>query len=253
MSTGADPLLSLDAVTVVRSGRAVLERASLAIAPGERLAVVGANGAGKTTLLRTLVGLERPSAGQVVAFGRPRTSEKEFREVRARAAFLFQDPDDQLFCPTVLDDVAFGPLNLGIGRDEAFAKARAVLQRLGLGHLAERVTHRLSGGEKRLVCLAALLAMEPDVLLLDEPTNALDETNYARMVEILSALDAALVIVSHDRPFLEKIATRAVLLKDGTFHPAVIHRHRVTQEEVHIHGLDAGHRHEGGAQDGSAA
>ncbi len=237
-------LLALDGVTVLRSGRAVLNRANLTLGPGERVALVGANGAGKTTLLRTLVGLERPASGAVEAFGRARSGEKDFREVRARAAFLFQDPDDQLFCPTVLDDVAFGPLNLGRARDEAFATARAVLGRLALGHLAERVTHRLSGGEKRLVCLAALLAMEPQVLLLDEPTNALDEENYARMLEILQGLDAALLVVSHDRAFLEKVTTRAVLLKDGVLTPATIHRHRVTQEAVHIHGLDANHRHD---------
>lgn len=236
-------LLALDAVSVARAGRLVLDRVDLAIGPGERVALVGANGAGKTTLLRTLVGLEKAASGQVVAFGRPRRTEKDFREVRTRAAFLFQDPDDQLFCPTVLDDVAFGPLNLGQPRAEAFADARAVLQRLGLAHLAERVTHRLSGGEKRLVCLAALLVMKPDVLLLDEPTNALDEENYARMVEILSTLDAALLMVSHDRPFLQRMATRAVLLKDGRLAPATIHRHRVVQEEVHIHGLDPDHRH----------
>jgi cobalt/nickel transport system ATP-binding protein len=205
--------------------------------------LVGPNGAGKTTLLRTLVGLERPSAGRVVAFGAERRTEADFRTVRARAQLMFQDPDDQLFCPTVIDDVAFGPLNLGRKRDEAFAAARAVLERLGLVHLADRVTHRLSGGEKRLVCLAALIAMAPDALLLDEPTNDLDEENRARLIDILLRLDAALLLVSHDRDFLERIATRAVLLREGTVRPALVHRHVVTQEEIHIHGLDASHRH----------
>ena len=240
------PLLALEGVSVARGGRIVLAGADLALYPGERLALVGANGSGKTTLLRTLVGLERVTAGHVFAFGRARAGEKDFRAVRARAQLMFQDPDDQLFCPTVIDDVAFGPLNLGRSREDAFAQARAVLDRLGLLALADRVTHRLSGGEKRLVCLAALIAMAPDVLLLDEPTNDLDDHNRARMIDILAGLDAALLIVSHDRAFLERLATRAVLLKDGRLEAAVIHRHRVTQEEVHIHGLDADHRHERG-------
>ncbi|MFG1357430.1 energy-coupling factor ABC transporter ATP-binding protein [Xanthobacter pseudotagetidis] len=236
-------LLALDGVTVARGGRAVLAGADLQLHAGERLALVGPNGSGKTTLLRTLVGLERPSAGRVVAFGEERREEKDFRAVRARAQLMFQDPDDQLFCPTVIDDVAFGPLNLGLPRDAAFAAARQVLERVGLLHLSERVTHRLSGGEKRLVCLSALLAMAPDALLLDEPTNDLDEQNRARMIDILLGLDAALLVVSHDRGFVERIATRAVLLRDGAVHPALVHRHVVTQEEIHIHGLDAGHRH----------
>ncbi|MBB6307587.1 energy-coupling factor ABC transporter ATP-binding protein [Xanthobacter tagetidis] len=236
-------LLALDGVTVARGGRTVLAGADLQLHAGERLALVGPNGAGKTTLLRTLVGLERPSAGRVVAFGAERRTEVDFGTVRARAQLMFQDPDDQLFCPTVIDDVAFGPLNLGRKRDEAFAAARAVLERLGLVHLADRVTHRLSGGEKRLVCLAALIAMAPDALLLDEPTNDLDEENRARMIDILLRLDAALLLVSHDRDFLERIATRAVLLREGTVRPALVHRHVVTQEEIHIHGLDASHRH----------
>jgi cobalt/nickel transport system ATP-binding protein len=236
-------LLALDAVTVVRGGRTVLAGADLQLHAGERLALVGPNGAGKTTLLRTLVGLERPSAGRVVAFGAQCRTEADFRAVRPRAQLMFQDPDDQLFCPTVIDDVAFGPLNLGQKREDAFAAARAVLERLGLLHLAERVTHRLSGGEKRLVCLAALLAMAPDALLLDEPTNDLDADNRARLIDILLGLDAALLVVSHDRDFLERIATRAVLLREGAVHPALVHRHVVTQEEIHIHGLDAAHRH----------
>ncbi|MDE1569859.1 energy-coupling factor ABC transporter ATP-binding protein [Aquabacter sp. P-9] len=237
------PLLMLEQVTVRRGEVSVLNAVDLALHAGERLALVGPNGAGKTTLLRTLVGLERPVSGRIHAFGRERRVEKDFREVRARAAFLFQDPDDQLFCPTVLDDVAFGPLNLGLGRAEAVAEARACLDRLGLLHLADRVTHRLSGGEKRLVSLAAVLAMRPQVLLLDEPTNALDEVNHSRMLEVLSGLDTAMILVSHDRSVLERLATRAVALKSGQLSEALIHRHAVTREDFHIHGLDAGHSH----------
>ena len=242
------PLFDLDGVTVDRAGRRILDRVSLRLDAGERLAVVGANGAGKTTLLRTLVGLETPVAGRIVAFGAERRGEKDFREVRARAGFLFQDPDDQLFSPTVIEDVAFGPLNLGLAPAAAVARAEATLEGLRLAHLARRVTHRLSGGEKRLVGLAGVLAMEPEVLLLDEPTNALDETHLARLVEILAGLEVAMVIVSHDRHFLERLATRAVLLEGGRLVAAQLHRHVHVHDHVHIHAVDEEHehRHDGG-------
>lgn len=239
----------LEGVTVERAGRRVLDGVSMRLAPGERLALVGANGAGKTTLLRTLVGLEKPKGGRIVAFGAERRVEKDFREVRARAGFLFQDPDDQLFSPTVIEDVAFGPLNLGLAREAAIARAEATLARLHLGHLARRVTHRLSGGEKRLVGLAGVLAMQPDVLLLDEPTNALDETHLARLVEILSGLDLAMVIVSHDRAFLEKLAGRAMLLEDGRLADATLHRHAHVHDHLHIHAADGSHGHDHGHGD----
>ena len=237
------PLLALDRVTVRRGDRVVLDGVSLVLDPGERLALLGANGAGKTTLLRTLVGLETPVAGAVYAFGAVRKGERDFRAVRAKAGYLFQDPDDQLFSPTVIDDVAFGPLNLGLGEREAKAVAEATLARLGLAHLAERVTHRLSGGEKRFVSLAAVLAMSPDVLLLDEPGNGLDETHAARLLDLLASLPTAMIIVSHDRAVLSRLATRAMLLKDGRLADALMHRHPHTVDGPHIHGLDDDHRH----------
>ena len=233
-------------IAVARAGRRVLDRVSLRLEPGERLALVGANGAGKTTLLRTLVGLEPVASGRLVAFGLERRSERDFRAVRIGAGFLFQDPDDQLFSPTVIEDVAFGPLNLGFARAAATARARATLDRLGLGDLAERITHRLSGGEKRLVALACVLAMEPKVLLLDEPTTGLDAARLARLIEILAGLDTAMVLVSHDRVFLERLATRAVLLEDGRLRPASLHRHVHAHDHVHIHALDEDHGHDHG-------
>ncbi len=249
-------VFALAGIVLHRAASRVLDGADLVLERGERLALVGANGAGKTTLLRLLVGLERPTAGRLLAFGRPCPDEAAFRAVRRRVGLLFQDPDDQLFCPTVIEDVAFGPLNLGETPKAAFAIARATLDRLGLDHLAERITHRLSGGEKRLVALAGLLAMAPDVLLLDEPTNALDDANRARMLDLLAELEATMVIVSHDRPALERLATRAVVLQGGRLQPATIHRHPSPTPTLHIHGLDDDHRHElrpaGGLGDGEA-
>lgn len=193
----------------------VLDGADLSLHAGERVCLVGPNGAGKSTLLQILVGLLVPVAGSVSAFGALRGVESDFVEVRQRAGFVFQDPDDQLFCPTVAEDVAFGPRNQGKSRAETEAIVDATLAGLDLQHLRERVTHKLSGGEKRLVTLAAVLAMEPDVLLLDEPTNGLDERVYARLVDILLSLPQAMIVVSHDPYFRRAVGTRSVRLEEG--------------------------------------
>jgi cobalt/nickel transport system ATP-binding protein len=197
----------------------VLDNASLALEPGERLCLTGANGAGKSTLLQVMVGLLRPQAGRIVAFGKEPRSEDDFREVRCRAGYVFQDPDDQLFCPTVMEDVAFGPLNVGKSREEAAAIVDRVLTRLRLHEFRDRITYKLSGGERRLVSLATVLAMEPEVLLLDEPTNALDEPTTERLIEILLSLPQAMVIVSHDPHFRRRVATRSILLQGGRVTP----------------------------------
>jgi cobalt/nickel transport system ATP-binding protein len=193
----------------------ILNGADMALAAGERLCITGHNGAGKSTLLRIMVGLLRPASGRVFAFGTERRAEAEFHEVRRRAGLVFQDPDDQLFCPTVVEDIAFGPLNLGANRGEAMAIVDDVVTRLDLMHLRDRITHKLSGGEKRLVTLATVLAMDPDVLLLDEPTNALDEENESRLTDILLGLPQAMVIVSHNPHFRRKLGTRTLRLQGG--------------------------------------
>lgn len=228
-------LITLESLTVARDGVSVLAGVSLDLAAGERLAIVGANGAGKTTLLRAMVGLERASAGRVVLFGAEAREERDFRFARPRIGFLFQDSDDQLFCPTVLEDVAFGPLNTGLSETEAEAVAGETLKALGIGHLASRVTHRLSGGEKRLVCLAGLLAMRPEVLLLDEPTNGVDAANGARLRAALKAFTGAMVLVSHDDGFVAELASRAMLLEAGRLVEAEIHVHPHTHAHAHIH------------------
>ncbi|MFT3689414.1 energy-coupling factor ABC transporter ATP-binding protein [Paenirhodobacter sp.] len=227
------PLISLTDVAVARDGAEVLRSVSLTLAAGERLAIVGPNGAGKTTLLRAIAGLE-PARGTVTLFGQPCRTERDFRSQRPRLGFLFQDSDDQLFCPTVLEDVAFGPVNIGLPDPEAVA--RATLGHLGIGHLAERVTHRLSGGEKRLVCLAGVLAMKPDVLLLDEPTNGVDAANMARLRAALADFAGAMILVSHDEGFVAGLATRAMMMRDGTLIPAQIQIHPHAYPHLHPHG-----------------
>ena len=193
----------------------VLDKVDFTLYPGERVALTGANGAGKTTFLHLLVGLKKAKGGEIHAFGQPRKEEKDFVEVRAKAGFLFQDPDDQLFCPTVLEDVAFGPLNLGRSRTDAINIARDTLASLGMEGFEERITHQLSGGEKRMITLAAVLAMDPDVLLLDEPSNALDRDARQRLLDTLKALPHAMIIISHDDDFLAQLATRRMCLVDA--------------------------------------
>ncbi|MFD2172578.1 energy-coupling factor ABC transporter ATP-binding protein [Rhodobacter lacus] len=229
------PLLTLTDLEIRRDERAVISHATLTLKAGERLAIVGPNGAGKTTLLRAVVGLERAAAGAVSLFGETCRTEAEFRKGRRRIGFLFQDSDDQLFCPSVVEDVAFGPLNLGASEAEARATALEALAGLGLEHLAERFTHRLSGGEKRLVCLAGLFAMRPDVLLLDEPTNGVDAENGARLRAALAGFAGAMILVSHDDAFVAELATRAMSLRAGVLRPAEIHSHPHFHAHPHIH------------------
>lgn len=221
------PLFDLADIHYAYAGHAkVLNGAELQLFERERLCLTGHNGAGKSTLLHTMVGLIRPQSGRVTAYGRDRKVEADFHDVRRRTGFVFQDPDDQLFCPTVAEDIAFGPLNLGKSKDEALAIVDRVLDRLHLTRFRDRITHKLSGGEKRLVSLATVLAMEPDVLLLDEPTNALDEPTTERLVEILLDLPQAMVVISHDPHFRHKIATRTQRLEHGrVFEPESRCRH----------------------------
>ncbi len=226
MTATSAPLMALRHVTFgYPGGRRILDAVDLDLHPGERVAIVGANGAGKTTLLHLLVGLRKPLAGTISAFGQERRREADFHPVRARAGLLFQDPDDQLFCPTVIEDVAFGPLNLGKGRREALAIAERTLLAIGLEGFGPRITHKLSGGEKRLVSLAAVLAMQPEILLLDEPTNGLDSKAEARLVALLQRLPQAMLIVSHDPGLVRRLAGRAVVLNNGRLEEASLHTH----------------------------
>ncbi len=196
-------------------GPPVLDGLDFTLAEGDRLGILGPNGAGKSTMFLLAMGLVRPQAGQIWALGRERIEEADFLEVRAGIGFCFQDADDQLFAPTVLEDVAFGPLNLGKGHHQARHIAERTLERLGLAGFEQRVTWHLSGGEKRLVSLATVLAMEPKVLLLDEPTTGLDEATQARLEEILLNSELAWAVISHDRGFLERTCTRLLRLAGG--------------------------------------
>ena len=212
----AAPLIELkDLSFKYPSGRSVLKGVDLALCRGDRIGLTGSNGSGKTTLLHLMVGLLRPDSGSVFALGVERREEKEFFEVRSHIGLVFQDPEDQLFCPTVAEDVAFGPFNLGWSRDEVQQAVAETLRQLGLAHLEQRLTHRLSFGEKRLVSLATVLAMRPVALLLDEPSASLDADVTERLIAVLQTLDVALLVVSHDERFLDRVVTSRVSLCEG--------------------------------------
>jgi len=197
------------------NSRYVLKGIDFSMQRGDRIGVVGPNGSGKTTLALIIMGLLTPERGEVEIFGRKRRTEADFREVRSRIGFLFQDPDDQLFCPTVLEDVAFGPLNLDKPPEEVRRIVSFTLESLSLKGYEDRVTHQLSGGEKRLVSLATVLAMQPEALILDEPTTGLDEETTERLVGILIESNLSYMVISHDKDFLVRTTSRLVTLREG--------------------------------------
>jgi cobalt/nickel transport system ATP-binding protein len=211
------------------NGRVVLDNTQFEIKKGEKLGLIGPNGSGKTTFLHIIMGLLSASSGKVRIFGKHVETEQDFREARKKMGFLFQNADDQLFSPTVLEDVAFGPLNLGIKAGEAREMSLKTLKALNLEGFGERVTHRLSGGEKKLVALATVLVMEPDVLLLDEPTTGLDEDTNKRIIDILNGLDISYVIVSHEYDFLSRTTSEFFSMQGGTI------QYKGRSENLHSH------------------
>lgn len=213
-------LLRLQRLSVRRAERQVLNAIDLDLREGERVALRGGIGVGKSTLLLTTLGLLPRESGTIELLGQPCDQEADFAALRGPVGLLFQDPDDQLIGPTVLEDVEFGPLNLGWDSRRAHAAADEALERVGLMDLADRPVHELSGGEKRLVALAGLLAMSPTLLLLDEPTVSLDEPAANQILHILRDSGLAMLIATHDPRCLDALATRSVVLENGRLHEA---------------------------------
>ena len=219
----------------------VLQGLDLTLHAGQKAGLVGPNGSGKTTLLFAVMGLLTPKAGEIRLFGKPMQGPADFAEARLGLGFLFQHADDQLFSPTVLDDVAFGPLNQGLSRKEARKRAEETLDMLGLADFAPRTPYRLSGGEQKLVALATILAMRPRVLILDEPTTGLDAETKARIVTILNGLDQAVLAVSHEPDFLSQITRSLFSLRAGKLQESRASAH--THVHVHAEG-DLPHSHD---------
>lgn len=227
-------------------GRAALSDVCFEISEGERVGLVGPSGAGKSTLLLHLNGLlpadipPRAANGHapVTVFGLPVIREN-LAEVRRKVGFVFQDPDDQLFCPTVREDVAFGPVNLGLDETEIEKRVERSLAAVSLGGFESRSTMQLSVGEKKRVCLAGVFACEPDMLLLDEPTSNLDPRARKRLRSILQAFPGSQFIATHDLDFVVAHCTRVMVIDDGRIHadgpPAEILTRTALMEQ---HGLE---------------
>ena len=191
--------------------RAILTDINLAIAAGETVGLIGANGAGKTSLFLTICGILNPTYGEIKLFNRTIEAGKFNPEI----GLVFQNPNDQLFCPTVKDDLAFGLENIGLSPEETATRIESALTLTGVSHLADRISHQLSGGEKCMVAIAAVLAMLPQIVLYDEPSANLDLRARRRLIEFLQKSHETIVVSSHDLELILEICDRVVLLNQG--------------------------------------
>ncbi len=198
------------------NGNQVLEGLDLRLEEGDKIGLLGENGTGKTTLFHIILGLLKPYKGEISIFGKKRKTEQDFKKIRRAIGLLFQDSDDQLFCPSVIEDVAFGPLNMGMNHKEAKDRAEQTLDELGISHLRNRVPYQLSGGEKRLVSMATILSIRPEILLLDEPTTGLDEKTKERLISVLQNYPAkAWIVISHVRSTIEAMSNKYYKINGG--------------------------------------
>jgi cobalt/nickel transport system ATP-binding protein len=192
-------------------GNSVLEGVNLEVMPGERVGLIGPNGAGKTTLFLQICGILKPSNGEVSVLGKAVANGAFYPEV----GLVFQNPDDQLFCPSVRDDVGFGPRNMRLSRDEVEARVAEALTAVGALKLAERPPHHLSEGEKRMVSIAGVLAMRPRLVIYDEPSANLDIRSRRRLIRLLQISNETILIASHDLELILEVCDRVVLIDNG--------------------------------------
>ncbi len=199
-------------------GFLALDSVNVSISKGEKVAILGSNGAGKSTLLMLINGLFKPSKGSIEVLGMPINNEN-LHKIRSRVGFVFQDSDDQLFCPTLWDDITFGLLNMGLCNDEVIKRAKDALKIVGLEGYEKKAPHHLSIGEKKKATIAIVLAMDPDVLILDEPTANLDPKSREELIKLINILhnkrDITLVIASHDVDFIPMVTERGYILAKG--------------------------------------
>jgi cobalt/nickel transport system ATP-binding protein len=221
MSTG--PVFAVSDVNFEYEQVPALHGLSLIVERGQSVALVGANGSGKSTLLRLLDALSFPSSGSICFFGDPLTPER-LRDngyalsFRRRVALVFQNPDVQLFNPTVFDEVAFGPLQMGWSNADVIARVNQTLEVMGIAHLRDRAPYRLSGGEKKRVALASVIVLDPEVLLLDEPTGMLDPRSQSQLIDLIQSWRSGsktVITATHQLEIIEDIADRALVLEQG--------------------------------------
>jgi cobalt/nickel transport system ATP-binding protein len=214
-ASGTPAALALSGVTHrYPDGHLALSGVDLVLQPGERTALLGPNGAGKTTLVLHLNGILTPSSGTVQVDGLP-VERDNLQDVRRRVGIVFQDPDDQLFMPSVREDVAFGPANLGLSADEVDLRVVEALDAVGMADAADRAPHHLSFGQRRRVAVATVLAMRPSILVLDEPSSNLDPASRRELADILLGLDLTVLMVTHDLPYALELCPRSVVLDAG--------------------------------------
>ena len=210
-----NPSLRVQDVTFTYpDGHQALFGVNFELAKGERVALLGPNGAGKTTLVLHLNGILEATSGNVEVDGLE-VAKQNFHEIRRRVGIVFQDPDDQLFMPTVRDDIAFGPANMGITGSDLDARVEAALEQVGMLEFADRPPHHLSFGQRRRVAVATVLAMEPEILVLDEPSSNLDPASRRELAEILEALPITMLMVTHDLPYALQLTQRSLILSGG--------------------------------------
>lgn len=209
------PLIEIRALSFAYpDGHVALANVSLSIAEGEKVALVGPNGAGKSTLMLHLNGILRPVAGTVRVLGLD-VCDGNLPRVRAAVGLVFQDPDDQLFCPTVFDDVAFGPIYQGLPEREVRVRVQQALDAVRMGHMARRVSHHLSTGEKKRIAIATVLAMAPAVLVLDEPSAGLDPRARRGLIGLLRELPQAMLVATHDLRLVRELLPRTIVMDEG--------------------------------------
>ena len=194
--------------------RKVLHDMSFSIGKGESVGLIGANGAGKSTIMKLLLGLLGPDSGKVMIDG-IEVKKETLGDIRAKLGFVLQNSDNQMFMPTVYEDMIFGPLNYGLPREEADRRVDEVLGRLGLEYLKNRYNHKISGGEKRMAAIATILAMEPEAILMDEPTSALDPYNRRIVINTIKGLPQTRLIASHDLDMILDTCGRVILISEG--------------------------------------
>jgi cobalt/nickel transport system ATP-binding protein len=210
------PALEVEGVAFAYpDGHQALYGVSFTVQRGERVALLGPNGAGKTTLVLQLNGVLSPGAGRVTVAGLP-VAQPNLKEIRRRVGIVFQDPDDQLFMPTVAEDVAFGPANLGLRGAELDRRVKAALAAVGMEGHGDRPPHHLSFGQRRRVAVATVLAMEPEILVLDEPSSNLDPASRRELAEILTGLEVTILMVTHDLPYALQLCPRALIMNGGS-------------------------------------
>lgn len=195
-------------------GQEAIRNISLSIHHGESVGIIGANGAGKSTLLLLLTGILFPGSGEVLV-GDIHVTKKTLPMIRQRLGLVLQDPDDQLFLPTVYDDVAFGPRNYGLDEQEVAERVQRALDTVGISHLSRRAPYKLSGGEKRAASIATVLSLDPDILIMDEPSAGLDPRSRRKLIQLLCSFDHTKIIASHDLDLVLTTCSRVIVLDQG--------------------------------------